>query len=63
MSSPVHLSDLTLPIPKPSKGCDVCGALMTQWRKAAGTGAGYDPTKAEECYREIANHPHRKGAA
>lgn len=61
--APAHLSDITLPIPRPTKGCDVCGALMNQWRRASGTGVEYSPQRAEQYRAEILAHPHRKGAA
>lgn len=51
---PVYLPDPTSP-PRPTPGCDVCGALDRQRGQAEAAG---DIHRATTCEIEIRNHPH-----
>ena len=57
---PVELSDpLTWKEPKPTPGCDVCGACARQRREALDPGSpAYDPSHATDLAVEIKRHPH-----
>ncbi|MFD7900142.1 hypothetical protein [Streptomyces sp. NPDC059743] len=58
----VHLLEpaVTKP-PKPQPGCDVCAALVSQWRQATEQGSpAYDPSHAIDLAVEIKRHPHSK---
>jgi len=60
LGEPVHLTDpLDAEPPEPARGCDVCGALMGQWRQATEAGGpAYDPSHATDLAVEIKRHPH-----
>ena len=43
--------------PKPARGCDVCGALIAQWRKQKDpSSAEYDLSAASDTAVEITRH-------
>jgi hypothetical protein len=58
--TPVQLNDpLTARPPKPVPGCDVCEALLKQWKQATEVGGpAYDPSHAVDLAVEITRHPH-----
>jgi hypothetical protein len=46
-------------VPEPQSGCDVCSALMEQWKTASKAGSPeYDPSFASDLAVEIRRHPH-----
>lgn len=56
---PVYLSEPATGEPHPAPGCDVCGALLKQWRQANEAGSpAYDPSHATDLAVEIGRHPH-----
>ncbi|MFD3361560.1 hypothetical protein ACFWW5_00465 [Streptomyces albidoflavus] len=62
LAGPVFLTEPLLDPPQPTADCDVCGALMTQWRAASTVGIPeYDPSRASDFAVEIRQHPHGKG--
>jgi hypothetical protein len=59
MTGPVHLPDPEFSEPEPASGCDVCGALIKQWRQATEKGSpAHDPSHATDLAVEIGRHPH-----
>lgn len=59
MANPVQLSEPEFREPKPAPGCDVCGALLKQWRQATEIdGQGRDLSHATDLAVEIGRHPH-----
>ncbi|MFI5620451.1 hypothetical protein [Streptomyces sp. NPDC051567] len=47
------------PIPRPARGCDVCGALFAQWLRLRDPRSdAYDRAEAAAVEREIQLHPH-----
>lgn len=65
LRGPVELTDpLVLGEPKPSPGCDVCGALLKQWKQATEVGSpAYDLSHATDLAVEIRRHPHPRKKA
>ncbi|MEY6567524.1 hypothetical protein AB8B12_21760 [Streptomyces sp. PGLac3x] len=62
LTGPVFLTDPLFDPPEPAPDCDVCGALLEQWRRASVVGAPeYDPSRASDFAVEIRRHPHGKG--
>lgn len=60
MTNPVHLTEPAT-APTPHAGCDVCGALMKQWRQATEVdGPAYSPSHASDIAVEIGRHPHER---
>lgn len=58
----VWLSDPRSDPPEPAPGCDVCGALIKQWRMASAPASpAYDPSHAVDLAVEMGRHPHAKG--
>ncbi len=61
LSGPVTLTEWTEREPKPTPGCDVCGALLKQWRQATESGSpAYDLSHATDLAVEISRHPHSR---
>ncbi|WP_405994591.1 hypothetical protein [Streptomyces sp. NBC_00986] len=60
LREPVQLTDpLEVEPPAPAPGCDVCGALLKQWRQATEKdGHAYDLSHATDLAVEIKRHPH-----
>lgn len=57
---PVQLGDPTEP-PNAFPGCDVCAALLKQWRMAsAPTSPAHDVSHATDLAVEISRHPHKR---
>lgn len=62
LREPVQLTDpLEVEPPKPARGCDVCGALLKQWRQATEVGSqAFDLSHATDLSVEIKRHPHQR---
>lgn len=60
LSAPVQLLDpLDYRAPDPAPGCDVCGALLKQWRQATEVGSpACDMSHATDLAVENGRHPH-----
>ncbi|MFE1959940.1 hypothetical protein [Streptomyces sp. NPDC059479] len=60
MQEPVHLLEpAVVEPPKPRPGCDVCNALLGQWRQATEPdGPAHDSSHAIDLAIEIRRHPH-----
>lgn len=59
MEDAVKLTDPFVREPRPTRGCDVCGALVRQWRQATEVGSpAFDRSHAVDLAVEISRHPH-----
>lgn len=61
LGGPVWLTDPLVGEPRATPGCDVCGALLKQWRQATEQGSpAYDPSHASDLRVEMSRHPHQR---
>ncbi|AKZ59228.1 hypothetical protein SAM23877_6183 [Streptomyces ambofaciens ATCC 23877] len=62
LQEPICLSDPLEWGPKPAPGCDVCGALASQYATFNNpSNPEYNPSKATDVLVEIGRHPHGEG--
>lgn len=59
LQGPVTLTSPLPERPRAATGCDICAALLKQWRQATEVGGqAYDLSHATDLAVEIRRHPH-----